>query len=74
VTLQLASILDERLAKSIERVRPWMIDNFHLPPIGEMEEGNPYSDLVTLAGIGSLVLTDSAISVENPAISCQIRP
>ena len=39
-----------------------MIDNFHLPLIDEM-------DLVTLAGIGFLVLTDSAISIENPAIS-----
>ena len=63
ITLHLASVLDERLAKTIEEIRPWIIDNQMIPLIGPMSEGSRYSDLLTLAGIGFLSMGPHANSL-----------
>jgi hypothetical protein len=64
ITLQLASILDARLAGVIERVRPWICDGSWIPLWEEHEYEVRYVDLVTLAGIGFLHMGNHAAKLE----------
>jgi hypothetical protein len=55
ITLHLASILDERLARIIESFRPWIFgESMSIPMIDPIISGLRYNDLVTLAAIGFL--------------------
>lgn len=63
-TLLLASILDERLANSIEAVRPWILGDQHIPLIGQFRRGDGYATMLELAGIGFLHLGDHAVYVD----------
>jgi hypothetical protein len=65
VTLHLASILDESLARIIENVRPWIIELHHIPLVGPFVKGDRYSDLVTLAGIGFVNIANHAMFVDH---------
>jgi hypothetical protein len=64
VTLQLASILDERLASVIECVRPWICDGTCIPMLGPYTRQDGYEDLITLAGIGFLHMGNHAIKLD----------
>ena len=55
-TLHLASVLDERLVRKIENIRPWMLFNHAIPVLGPLQKGALYTDLLTLAGIGFLIM------------------
>jgi hypothetical protein len=54
VTLQIASVLDKRLATIIQTVCSWIVDGDYVPTIGKLNEGEIYGDLLTLDGIGFL--------------------
>lgn len=62
VTLQLASIVDKRLASIIESIRPWIFNGDSIPLLDEMTGGEPYKNLLTLAGIGFLVMAGQSMS------------
>jgi hypothetical protein len=51
-TLHLASILDERLARTIEVIRPWILEKEHIAIVGPFRKGEFYNALLVLAGIG----------------------
>lgn len=57
VTLQMASILDQQLAQTIERVAPWIINESFVPMTNSTVGGIIYGDLVTLNAIGFLRLS-----------------
>jgi Protein of unknown function (DUF2806) len=59
-TLQLASILDERLASTIEGMRPWILESC-IPLIGELAEDAQYKNVLSLTGIGFVVLTGASL-------------
>jgi hypothetical protein len=65
-TLLLASVLDERLASTIEMVRPWIIEGEHIPLVGPFKRGDAYAALLTLAGIGFLHMGDHNIYIDDP--------
>jgi hypothetical protein len=67
ITLHLASVLDERLAKIIESFRPWIFERFSIPLIDPITAGERYSDLITLAAIGFVNIGSHAIYVDDPA-------
>jgi len=60
-TLQLASILDERLANIIESFRPWVFEG-GIPMLESIVGGERYSDIITLAGIGFISLGNHGIN------------
>lgn len=51
VTLQVASVLDQTLASTIQRVCPWIVDDDYIPTVGKLNEGDLYSDLLALDGV-----------------------
>jgi hypothetical protein len=53
-TLQMASVLDQNLAKTIEEVAPWIVDDSFIPTVEELNRGPFYSKMLTLDGIGFL--------------------
>jgi hypothetical protein len=67
ITLHLASVLDERLAKIIESFRTWIIERSTIPLIDPITAGDRYSDLITLTGIGFVSLGSHAIYIDDPA-------
>jgi Protein of unknown function (DUF2806) len=66
ITLQLASVLDERLAKIIESFRPWVIEQSSIPLIDPITAGQRYSDLITLAAIGFVNIGSHAMYIDDP--------
>jgi hypothetical protein len=64
ITLHLASVLDERLAKTIEHFRPWIFEQRNIPLIDPISEGVQYSELITLAAIGFLNMANHAIHID----------
>ncbi|TAI61489.1 DUF2806 domain-containing protein [Bradyrhizobium sp. Leo170] len=64
-TLHLASILDQQLARTIEMVRPWIIESKHIPLVGPFRRGDLFEALIVLASIGFTHLGDQAIYVED---------
>lgn len=56
VTLQIASLLDQTLAMTIQRVCPWIVDGEYIPAVGKLNEGDFYGDLLALDGLGFLRL------------------
>ena len=65
VTLQMTSLLDDQLAKKIERMRPYILDGVNIPLIGKMTRGDYYSDLVALAGVGFVHIADHTFTVDD---------
>jgi hypothetical protein len=66
VTLQLASLLDERLARIIESFRPWVMEQCVIPLIDPVKEGSRYSDLIMLASINFVSMADHVIHIDDP--------
>jgi Protein of unknown function (DUF2806) len=64
ITLQLAAVLDERLARTIEEIRPWILFNHAVPTLGPLHKGARYTELLTLAGIGFLAMGGHQIHLE----------
>jgi hypothetical protein len=56
VTLQLSSVLDQRLASIIEKTCGWIVDRRFVPMIVTDHGGPTYQELLTLDGIGFLSL------------------
>lgn len=54
VTLQVASVLDKKLASIIENVCGFLVDRKYVPTNGRLNEGKFYSHLLALDGIGFL--------------------
>jgi hypothetical protein len=63
IALHLASVLDEKLATTIEKFRPWIYLG-SIPLIEPLAEGPYYSDVVTLDGIGFVSLGAHQVTVE----------
>jgi hypothetical protein len=63
ITLHLASVLDERLANTIEQFRPWIFEQ-NIPLINPISEGERYSELITLAAIGFLDMGNHSLNFE----------
>jgi hypothetical protein len=62
ITLHLASVLDEKLARIIESLRPWIIATDNIALVGPFAKGDRYSDLIILAGIGFVNIANHAIT------------
>jgi hypothetical protein len=73
ITLHLASVLDERLAKTIEQFRPWIFEERNIPLINPISEGERYSELITLAAIGFLDMGNHAIHIDESQDCTDIR-
>jgi uncharacterized protein DUF2806 len=54
VTLQVASVLDKKLASIIENVCSFLVDRKYIPTFGRLNEGEFYSQLLALDSIGFL--------------------
>lgn len=68
-TLQLASVLDQKLAEAITRASAWVLDDEFIPIIGPLTVGKLYSDLVILDGVGFLRLGAGSKIYQFPATS-----
>jgi Protein of unknown function (DUF2806) len=66
ITLHLASVLDERLARIIESFRPWIFDRESIPFVEPITGGARYNDLVTLAAIGFVSIANHSTLIEPP--------
>jgi Protein of unknown function (DUF2806) len=66
ITLHLASVLDEGLARIIESFRPWILDREIIPLIEPIAAGVRYNELVTLAAIGFVSIANHSSYFEPP--------
>jgi hypothetical protein len=64
ITLHLASVLDERLARIIESFRPWIILGESIPLMEPIISGERYSHLVMLAAIGFVSIAQHSAYIE----------
>jgi hypothetical protein len=53
-TLQMAALLDHRLASTIQEMCRWIVDGIFIPTIERLNVGEPYSKLLMLDSIGFL--------------------
>lgn len=58
--LHMASIIDQKLAATIEAIVPWIVKSEFVPVLGPANEGEIYSNLLVLDAIGFLRLTNSS--------------
>jgi hypothetical protein len=54
--LQIFAVMDPQLAACITRVRPWFIDNDFIPLFGLLNEGDNYTDFMSLSAVGVIIL------------------